>query len=419
MDNFVIEGKHTLTGEIPISGSKNAALPALAATVLTEDTVILERIPEVRDVWTMMRLLKHIGVCIEQSDNAYSFKSELISLPEAPYNLVKTMRASSLVLGPLIARTGRARVSMPGGCAIGARPIDLHMNALEQLGARITQDHGYVEAQAPDGLHGSNIRFERVTVTGTEDIMMAAVLARGETVLENAALEPEVVDLANLLKKMGALIEGEGTPTIKIQGVDRLRSAHHAIIADRIEAGTFLIAGLAVGHGLTVTGVHAAHLEAVTEKMSQAGAEISYPREDAIYVEPKEPLRAVDISTQEYPGFPTDMQAQFTALNSVADGTGSITETVFENRFMHVHEMNMMGASIRVEGNTVIVDGVDNLKGAPVMATDLRASASLIIAGLVSDSETSVDRIYHIDRGYECIEEKLQLLGARIRRVPS
>ena len=405
MDNFVIEGKHTLTGEIPISGSKNAALPALAATVLTEDTVILERIPEVRDVWTMMRLLKHIGVCIEQSDNAYSFKSELISLPEAPYNLVKTMRASSLVLGPLIARTGRARVSMPGGCAIGARPIDLHMNALEQLGARITQDHGYVEAQAPDGLHGSNIRFERVTVTGTEDIMMAAVLARGETVLENAALEPEVVDLANLLKKMGALIEGEGTPTIKIQGVDRLRSAHHAIIADRIEAGTFLIAGLAVGHGLTVTGVHAAHLEAVTEKMSQAGAGISYPREDAIYVEPKEPLRAVDISTQEYPGFPTDMQAQWMALMTQANGKSQIVENIFENRFMHVSELSRMGAKISLAGNHASVHGKTTLSGAAVMASDLRASAGLLIAALAASGETVIDRVYHIDRGYEDIEK--------------
>ena len=417
MDNFVIEGKHTLTGEIPISGSKNAALPALAATVLTEDTVILERIPEVRDVWTMMRLLKHIGVCIEQSDNAYSFKSELISLPEAPYNLVKTMRASSLVLGPLIARTGRARVSMPGGCAIGARPIDLHMDALEQLGARITQDHGYVEAQAPDGLHGSNIRFERVTVTGTEDIMMAAVLARGETVLENAALEPEVVDLANLLKKMGALIEGEGTPTIKIQGVDRLRSAHHAIIADRIEAGTFLIAGLAVGHGLTVTGVHAAHLEAVTEKMSQAGAEISYPREDAIYVEPKEPLRAVDISTQEYPGFPTDMQAQWMALMTQANGKSQIVENIFENRFMHVSELSRMGAKISLAGNHASVHGKTTLSGAAVMASDLRASAGLLIAALAASGETVIDRVYHIDRGYEDIEKKLAAVGAHIHRV--
>ena len=417
MDNFVIEGKHTLTGEIPISGSKNAALPALAATVLTEDTVILERIPEVRDVWTMMRLLKHIGVCIEQSDNAYSFKSELISLPEAPYNLVKTMRASSLVLGPLIARTGRASVSMPGGCAIGARPIDLHMDALEQLGARITQDHGYVEAQAPDGLHGSNIRFERVTVTGTEDIMMAAVLARGETVLENAALEPEVVDLANLLKKMGALIEGEGTPTIKIQGVDRLRSAHHAIIADRIEAGTFLIAGLAVGHGLTVTGVHAAHLEAVTEKMSQAGAEISYTREDAIYVEPKEPLRAVDISTQEYPGFPTDMQAQWMALMTQANGKSQIVENIFENRFMHVSELSRMGAKISLAGNHASVHGKTTLSGAAVMASDLRASAGLLIAALAASGETVIDRVYHIDRGYEDIEKKLAAVGAHIHRV--
>ena len=417
MDNFVIEGKHTLAGEIPVSGAKNAALPALAATILTKGTVNLERIPEVRDIWTMMRLLKHIGVCIEQSDNTYSFNSESISLPEAPYNLVKTMRASSLVLGPLVARTGRARVSMPGGCAIGARPIDLHMNALEQLGARITQDHGYVEAQAPDGLRGSNIRFERVTVTGTEDIMMAAVLARGETVLENVALEPEVVDLANLLKKMGASIEGEGTSTIRIQGVDRLRGAHHAIIADRIEAGTFLIAGLAVGHGLMVTGVNATHLEAVTQKMSQAGAEISYPREDAIHVEPREPLRAVDISTQEYPGFPTDMQAQWMALMTQANGKSQIIENIFENRFMHVAELSRMGAKISLTGNRASVYGKTTLSGAAVMASDLRASAGLLIAALAASGETVIDRVYHIDRGYEGIERKLAAVGARIHRV--
>ena len=417
MDNFVIEGGQTLRGTIAVSGAKNAALPALAATLLTEDTVELDRIPEVRDTRTMVRLLKHIGVGIERLSSGYRFKAGTITLPEAPYDLVKTMRASSLVLGPLVARAGRARVAMPGGCAIGARPINLHTKALGQLGAIIAQKHGYVEAQAPNGLRGRTVRFERITVTGTEDIMMAAVLAKGETTLENAALEPEVVDLANLLQKMGALISGAGTPKIRIQGVPRLGGARHSIIADRIEAGTFLLAGLAAGQGLTVTGIDATHLEAVVEKMRQAGAKISYPKKDAVRAEVGNTLRAVDIATQEYPGFPTDMQAQWMALMTQANGESRIIENIFENRFMHVSELSRMGANISLAGNCATVRGKTTLSGATVMASDLRASASLLIAALAASGKTIIDRVYHIDRGYEGIDRKLAEIGAHIRRT--
>ncbi len=417
MDKFVIEGGHALTGKIPVSGAKNAALPALAATLLTNETVELGRIPEVRDIRTMIRLLTHIGVGVERVAGGYQFDAGAISEPEAPYDLVKTMRASSLVLGPLVARTGRARVSMPGGCAIGARPINLHLGALERLGARISQEHGYVEALAPDGLRGGQVRFERITVTGTEDVMMAAVLADGETVLENAAREPEVVDLAALLTKMGASIDGVGSPTIRIEGVGRLRGATHSIIADRIEAGTFLIAGLAAGSGLTVTGADAGQLEALLEKMSQAGAEVSYPGAGEIRAEAPAVLRATDVSTQEHPGFPTDMQAQWMALMTQADGESRIVENIFENRFMHVSELVRMGADISLSGSRTSVRGKTALSGAAVMASDLRASAGLLIAALAAVGETVIDRVYHIDRGYEGIERKLSAAGARIRRV--
>ncbi len=416
MDKFVIEGGHALSGEIPVSGSKNAALPALAATLLTEQTVELGRIPEVRDIRTMIRLLEHNGVNVERSGGRYRFDAGAIADAEAPYDLVKTMRASSLVLGPLVARTGRARVSMPGGCAIGARPINLHMNALEKLGASISQQHGYVEATAPRGLRGGRIHFDRVTVTGTEDVMMAAVLAEGETVLENAAREPEVVDLAQLLTKMGASIEGAGSPTIRIQGVAGLGGATHSIIPDRIEAGTFLIAGLAAGRGLTVTGAEVGHLEALIERIKEAGAEIAYPGAGAICVEAPDSLRSVDISTQEHPGFPTDMQAQWMALMTQADGESRIVENIFENRFMHVSELVRMGADISLAGNQASVRGKTGLSGAAVMASDLRASAGLLIAALAATGETVIDRVYHIDRGYEGIERKLASAGAGIRR---
>ena len=417
MDKFVIEGGHMLTGEIPVSGAKNAALPALAATLLTEETVELGRIPEVRDIRTMIRLLEHIGVGVEKFDGGYRFEAEAISEPEAPYDLVKTMRASSLVLGPLVARTGRARVSMPGGCAIGARPIKLHLSALERLGARISQQHGYVEALAPQGLRGGTIRFERVTVTGTEDVMMAAVLAEGESVLENAAREPEVADLAALLTEMGASIDGAGSPTIHIQGVARLRGAKHSIIPDRIEAGTFLMAGLAAGGALTVTGADVGHVESLLEKISEAGAEIAYPGAGAIRVEAPDILRATDISTQEHPGFPTDMQAQWMALMTQADGESRLVENIFENRFTHVSELVRMGADISLAGNRASVRGKTTLSGAAVMASDLRAGAGLLIAALTAAGETVIDRVYHIDRGYEGIERKLAAAGARICRV--
>ena len=417
MDKFVVEGGQILKGTIAVSGAKNAALPALAATLLTEDSIELSRIPEVRDVQTMVRLLKHIGVSVQKSVNGCRFKAKAITSPEAPYDLVKTMRASSLVLGPLVARTGRAKVSMPGGCAIGARPIELHTEALEQLGATISKSHGYIEAKAPNGLHGERVRFKRVTVTGTEDIMMAAVLAKGETILENAALEPEIVDLATLLKKMGASIDGAGTNTIRIRGVDQLKGTHHSIIADRIEAGTFLIAGLVAGQGLTLTGVDVTHLEALIEKMVETGAEISYPKDNTVRVEAGHALRAVDIATQEYPGFPTDMQAQWTALMTQAEGQAQVTENIFENRFMHISELSRMGAEISLIGNCATVRGKTALSGAAVMASDLRASAGLLIAALAASGETVIDRVYHIDRGYESIEKKLATVGAHIRRL--
>jgi len=417
MDKFVITGGHTLRGEIPVSGSKNSALPALAAALLTAEPVTFRRIPRVRDIRTMQRLLVDVGAKVEVEDEAVRLEASKIVSPEAPYELVKTMRASSLVLGPLVARVGRARVSLPGGCAIGARPINLHIFGLEQLGARIEQSHGYIEAVAPDGLRGATVHFDRITVTGTEDLMMAAVLARGETVLRNAAREPEVVDLAQLLCKMGAKIEGAGTSTIRIQGVDQLGGAEHTIIPDRIEAGTFLVAGAITGGDVTLTGCVPEHIGALVAKLQHAGLEVTQPTAESVRVRAGGKLRSVDMTTEEYPGFATDLQAQYMALMTQAEGIAIIVETIFENRFMHAQELARMGANIRVDGKQAMVAGPRALTGAGVIASDLRASASLVLAALVAKGETVIDRVYHIDRGYEKIEQKLASVGAHIERV--
>jgi UDP-N-acetylglucosamine 1-carboxyvinyltransferase len=417
MDKFVVRGGIALRGRIETSGAKNSALPALAATLLTDQPVVLRRIPQVRDVRTMQRLLVDIGATIEVDAGCLRIQVGEVRSPEAPYELVKTMRASSLVLGPLVARAGRARVSLPGGCAIGARPINFHLAGLEQLGAQIQQAHGYIEAVAPQGLRGATIRFERITVTGTEDLIMAAVLAHGETLIENAAREPEVTDLAALLGKMGAKIEGAGTSTIRIQGVERLGGAEHAIIADRIEAGTFLVAGAITGGDLTVTGCLPEHNTALITKLQAAGADVTEVDGSTLRVRAGSGLRSADVTTAEYPGFPTDLQAQYMALMTQAEGIAIITETIFDNRFMHAQEMARMGASIRLEGNQAIVAGRKELTGAGVIASDLRASASLVLAALVARGETVIDRVYHIDRGYEKIEGKLAGVGAQIRRI--
>jgi len=417
MDKFVIAGGNALQGEIPTNGSKNSALPALAAALLTDEPVTLHRIPKVRDIRTMQRLLVDIGSQVEVDGETVRLHTPRIASPEAPYELVKTMRASSLVLGPLVARSGRARVSLPGGCAIGARPINLHIFGLEQLGARINQAYGYIEAEAPEGLRGATVQFERITVTGTEDLLMAAVLAKGETVLRNAAREPEVVDLADLLTAMGARIEGAGTSTITIQGVEKLRGAEHTIIPDRIEAGTFLIAGAITGGDVTVTGCEPAHLEALVSKLQQSGVVVTQPDAHTLRAQGSGGLRSVDMTTEEFPGFATDLQAQYMALMTQADGIAIIVETIFENRFMHAQELARMGANIRLEGRQAIVAGKRELTGAGVIASDLRASASLVLAALVAKGETVIDRVYHIDRGYEKIETKLAQAGAQIRRV--
>lgn len=417
MDKFRIQGGVPLEGAIAVSGSKNAALPALAACLLTNEPVILDRIPPVRDIATMEQLLRHTGAALDVNAGEVTVHAENLDRPEAPYEVVKTMRASSLVLGPLVARTGRARVSMPGGCAIGARPINLHVAALEQLGAAIHHEHGYVEARAPRGLKGAAVHFDRITVTGTEDVLMAAVLAEGETVIHNAAREPEVQDLAVLLNKMGACVEGAGTSTIRVHGVPRLSGTRHAIIPDRIEAGTFLIAGAITRGDLLVSNFIPEHVDALTSKMRQAGVEVVEAGAGALRVRASARLRATDITTEEYPGFATDLQAQYMALMTLAEGISLISETIFENRFMHTQELARMGANIRVEGRQAIVAGVAELTGAQVIASDLRASASLVLAGLVARGETVLDRVYHIDRGYERIEEKLARVGARIERV--
>jgi UDP-N-acetylglucosamine 1-carboxyvinyltransferase len=417
MDKFVVTGGTALKGEIPTNGSKNSALPALAAALLTEETVTLDRIPRVRDIRTMQRLLVDIGSQVDIDGTTVRLTTPRISSPEAPYELVKTMRASSLVLGPLVARCGRARVSLPGGCAIGARPINLHIFGLEQLGARINQSHGYIEAVAPDGLRGATVHFDRITVTGTEDLMMAAVLAKGETVLRNAAREPEVSDLAGLLSKMGARIEGGGSSEIRIQGVERLHGAEHTIIPDRIEAGTFLIAGAMTGGDVTVTDCAPEHLEALVSKLQQAGAEVTQPTATSLRVRVPARLRSVDMTTEEYPGFATDLQAQYMALMTQAEGIAIVVETIFENRFMHAQELARMGANIRLDGRQAIVAGPRELTGAGVIASDLRASASLVLGALVARGQTVIDRVYHIDRGYEKIEAKLAGAGAKIERV--
>jgi UDP-N-acetylglucosamine 1-carboxyvinyltransferase len=417
MEKFWIEGGRPLEGEVPISGAKNSALPALAACLLTAEPVKLNRIPRVRDIRTMEKLLSYTGAHVEINGSLVVVKAGGIKKAEAPYDLVKTMRASSLVLGPLVARMGRARVSMPGGCAIGARPINLHVAALEQLGAEIRTEHGYVEATAPKGLRGAYISFDRITVTGTEDVLMAAVLAEGETVIENAAREPEVQDLADLLIKMGARIEGAGTSTIRVQGVTELHGAQHAIIPDRIEAGTYLIAGAMTKGDLLIQGCVPEHLHALTVKLRQAGADVSEDGDNALRVRCSGRLRATDITTEEYPGFATDLQAQYMAMMTTAEGISFVTETIFENRFMHALELARMGANIRIEGRQAIVAGIPALSGAQVIASDLRASASLVLAALVAKGETLIDRVYHIDRGYERIEAKLQHTGAQIRRV--
>jgi UDP-N-acetylglucosamine 1-carboxyvinyltransferase len=417
MDKFAIQGGIPLRGEIPTSGAKNSALPALAACLLSDEPVTLRRIPNVRDIATMEKLLRSLGAKVDIRGGAVRVDARKLTSSEAPYELVKTMRASSLVLGPLAARMGRARVSLPGGCAIGARPINLHLSGLEQLGAVIRQEHGYIEAEAPGGLHGAYYTFDRITVTGTEDLMMAATLAQGETVLENAAREPEVTDLAALLTKMGAKIEGAGTSTIRIQGAQRLRGAEHTIIADRIEAGTFLIAGAITGGDLTVTGCVPEHLMALILKLRQAGAEVTEVGTNCLRVSTAGGLKAVDVTTEEYPGFATDLQAQYMALMTQAEGISLVTETIFENRFMHALELMRMGANIRLDGRRAIVAGPSRLTGAAVIASDLRASASLVLAALVASGETVIDRVYHIDRGYERIEDKLAGVGAKIRRV--
>lgn len=420
MDRLIINGGISLEGEIRIAGAKNSALPILAATLLTNETVQVCNLPHLYDITTMLELLGCMGVqpVVDEKLNV-EVDSSTIKHFNAPYELVKTMRASILVLGPLLAHYGQAEVALPGGCAIGSRPVNLHITALQAMGASIVVEDGYIKASVDGRLKGAHIFMDLVTVTGTENVMMAATLADGQTVIENAAREPEVVDLANCLVAMGAKIKGQGTDTIIVDGVEKLHGCSYSVMPDRIETGTYLIAAAATRGHIKVKDTRPDILESVLSKLEQVGAEIKVGKDwIELDMHGKRP-KSVSLRTAPYPAFPTDMQAQFTALNSIAEGTGSITETVFENRFMHVHEMNRMGASMQVEGNTVIVKGVESLKGAPVMATDLRASASLIIAGLVSANETTVDRIYHIDRGYECIEEKLQLLGAKIRRVPS
>lgn len=420
MDKLLISGGVRLDGEIRIAGAKNSALPILAATLLTRDPVQVCNLPHLYDITTMIELLGCMGVqpVIDEKLNV-EVDSSTIKHFSAPYELVKTMRASILVLGPLLAHYGEAEVALPGGCAIGSRPVNLHISALEAMGADIKVEDGYIKASVVNKLKGAHIFMDLVTVTGTENVMMAATLATGETIIENAAREPEVVDLANCLAAMGAKIKGQGTDTIVIQGVEKLHGCSYSVMPDRIETGTYLIAAAATRGHIKVKDTQPNILEAVLSKLEQAGADIKIGENWIELDMHNERPKSVSLRTAPYPAFPTDMQAQFTALNAIAAGTGSITETVFENRFMHVHEMNRMGASIQVEGNTVIVTGVESLNGAPVMATDLRASASLIIAGLVGKNETIVDRIYHIDRGYECIEEKLQLLGAKIKRLPS
>jgi len=419
MDKFVIRGGNPLLGTIRVSGAKNAALPCMAAALLTEEPVILENIPQVRDIETTRKLLAAMGAEVElgygRAQHRTSICCRTLASPEASYELVKTMRASALVLGPLVARCGRARVSLPGGCAIGARPIDMHIKGLETLGATISQEHGYIEASAKR-LIGAEIVFEKITVTGTEDLLMAATLAEGETVMRNCALEPEVLDLADLLNAMGARIEGAGTSTIRIKGVEKLHGAKHRIIPDRIEAATFIIAGALTGGDLNVSLCAPKHLAALLEKLNEVGVKTATTAE-SVRVMGDGPFKAADIATKEYPGFPTDMQAQYMALATQAEGISEITENIFENRLVQAQELVRMGANIKIEGRRAVVRGKTPLSAAAVLASDLRASASLVLAALVADGETIIDRVYHIDRGYEHIEEKLRGVGAQIRRI--
>lgn len=425
MDKLRITGGRTLRGEVTISGAKNAALPEMCATLLTDEPVHLLNVPRLHDVATMRRLLDNMGVKSETHGErgGMSFHAAQPIKPEAPYELVKTMRASVLALGPLLARFGHAKVSLPGGCAIGSRPVDQHIKGLQAMGAEIVVEHGYMVARLPQGrtrLHGARIATDMVTVTGTENFLMAAALAEGETLLENAAQEPEIPDLAEMLIAMGAKIEGHGTSRIHVQGVERLHGCSHQVVADRIEAGTFLCAVAAAGGDVVLRHARAEHLDAVIDKLLEAGAEIEAGADSQgsfIRVRASGRLKAQSFRTTEYPGFPTDMQAQFMALNCIAEGVAKVTETIFENRFMHVNELVRLGAHIQTDGKVAVVEGVRRLQGATVMATDLRASASLVIAGLVAEGETVVDRIYHLDRGYDQMEEKLRGIGAAIERV--
>ncbi|MDP2793488.1 MAG: UDP-N-acetylglucosamine 1-carboxyvinyltransferase [Sulfurisoma sp.] len=420
MDKLLIEGGRPLSGEVAISGAKNAALPLLCAALLTREPLRLSNVPDLNDIGTMLKLLAQMGVKIEKvgaggTANTVILDASGLDNPVAPYELVKTMRASVLVLGPLAARAGEARVSLPGGCAIGARPVDQHIKGLTAMGAEVSVEHGYVHARATR-LKGARLFTDMVTVTGTENLMMAACLADGETVIENAAREPEVVDLANCLVAMGAQISGAGSDVIRIRGVERLHGATHRIMPDRIETGTYLCAAAAAGGQIRLTQTSASYLDAVIDKLMDAGCEVTLERDAIMLKAPARPT-AVSIRTSPYPAFPTDMQAQFMALNATASGTAVIRETIFENRFMHAVELIRLGADIKIDGNTAFVTGVSKLDGATVMATDLRASASLVIAGLVAQGETLIERIYHLDRGYEKLEQKLMALGARVRRV--
>lgn len=426
MDKFLIKGGKALRGTVTISGAKNSALPVMAACLLTADRVAIHNIPKVRDLITMSKLLAFMDAkvsAMEVPASDYVIEAPRLNHAEAPYDLVKTMRASILTLGPLMARVGMARVSLPGGCAIGARPVDLHLNALEKMGAEIITSHGYIEAKVPGNgsngrrLKGAHVTFEKITVTGTENILMAATLADGETVLENCAREPEVTDLIVMLRKMGARICGDGTSTLKIHGVNELHGTEHSVIPDRIETGTFLVAGAITGGELTIANCQPKHLGAVIEKLQQVGASIEVAGETTLLVRGGQRLAAADMTTEEYPGFPTDMQAQYMALATQVEGTSAITETIFENRYLHASEMMRMGAQISIVGRTAVVRGPAKLTGTTVQASDLRASAGLVLAGLVASGETIIERVYHIDRGYEGIVEKLKAVGADIERV--
>jgi UDP-N-acetylglucosamine 1-carboxyvinyltransferase len=415
MQKLSIQGGYRLNGEVRISGAKNAALPIMCASLLTQDALHLDNLPDMHDVATMVKLLQQMGVQVDTSTQAATFSAAKVDKLEAPYDMVKTMRAAILVLGPLLTRFGEARVSLPGGCAIGSRPVDLHIKGLVAMGAEIHIEHGYIHATAKR-LHGARICFDLISVTGTENLMMAAVLADGITVLENAAREPEVIDLADCLIAMGAKIEGAGSDKITIEGVSELHGANHSVMPDRIESGTFLVAAAAAGGNITLTGARVDTLDSVLEKLREAGAKIDVNADRINLVMSGRP-QAVNVRTAPYPAFPTDMQAQFMALNTIAQGSAIVVETIFENRFMHVQELQRLGAQIEVEGNTAVILGCRQLDGATVMATDLRASASLVIAGMVAQGETIVDRIYHLDRGYEHIEAKLSSLGAKIQRI--